>query len=91
MLRSVPHIVPRAGRSYEHIPDGFELNRLISPYPTPALLWEPLWGVFDSLGCVTLERWPGRTCWILLGRRSVMLKMRTTCLIRNNPGVHAET
>ena len=24
MLRTVPHTVPRVGRSYEHFPDGFE-------------------------------------------------------------------
>ena len=28
MLRSVPHTVPRVGRSYEHFPDGFELHLL---------------------------------------------------------------
>ena len=28
MLRIVPHAVPRAGRSYEHFPDGFELHLL---------------------------------------------------------------
>ena len=30
MLRIVPHAVPRAGRSYEHFPDSFEL------YPRPS-------------------------------------------------------
>ena len=28
MLRIVPHTVPRVGRSYEHLPDGFELHLL---------------------------------------------------------------
>ena len=28
MLRTVPHTVPRVGRSYEHFPDGFELHLL---------------------------------------------------------------
>ena len=28
MLRIVPHTVPRVGRSYEHFPDGFELQLL---------------------------------------------------------------
>jgi hypothetical protein len=30
MLRIVPHTVPRVGRSYEHLPDGFKL-RLLHP------------------------------------------------------------
>ena len=28
MLRIAPHTVPRVGRSYEHFPDGFELQLL---------------------------------------------------------------
>ena len=28
MQRSVPHTVPRVGRSYEHFPDGFKLHLL---------------------------------------------------------------
>jgi len=31
MLRIVPHTVPRAGRSYEHFPDGSELHLLQVP------------------------------------------------------------
>ena len=30
MLRIVPHTAPRVGRSYEHFPDGFELDLLTS-------------------------------------------------------------
>ena len=29
MLRIVPHIVPRVGRSYKQFPDGFKLHLLI--------------------------------------------------------------
>ena len=28
MLRIVPQTVPRVGRAYEHLPDGFELHLL---------------------------------------------------------------
>ena len=34
MLRIVTHTVPRVGRSYEHFPDGFELDLLLPDRPT---------------------------------------------------------
>ena len=37
MLRIVPHAVPSVGHSYEHFPDGFEVNFLQRPWKGCAL------------------------------------------------------
>ena len=33
MLHMVPHTVPRVGRSFEHLPDGFEFHLLLNREP----------------------------------------------------------
>ena len=49
MLRIVPHIVPRVGRSNEHFPDGFELH-LLNLLPKLKRLGEVLFCERQRLG-----------------------------------------